>query len=130
MTSQLPVRHSRYPVGTRMTRPLTLLLVGEVSEVNSQCDSFCLVFSAGRSLSAESASSECEVSCVLRILSKTHNKKHFLYTHNLILLHYNLQHSTQLNNSLRKTDRGKVHYQTITQFLVGVKLSSIIKVIK
>ena len=50
-----------------MTRPLTLLIVGELFEVNSQCDSFCLVSSTGRSLSAEPASSECEVSCVLRI---------------------------------------------------------------
>lgn len=65
--SLLPKRYSRYRVGIRMIRPLTLLIVGELSEANSQCDSFCLVSSAGRSLSAESASSECNVSCVLRM---------------------------------------------------------------
>ena len=48
-----------------MTRPLTLLIVGKLSEVNSQCDSFCLVSSAGRSLSAEAASSEYEVQFLL-----------------------------------------------------------------
>ena len=43
---------------------------------------------------------------------------------------HNQQHSTQLDRSLTKSDRCKVHYSAITQFLVGVKLSSIIKVIK
>ena len=43
---------------------------------------------------------------------------------------HNQQHSTQLDRSLTKSDRCKVHYSAITHFLVGVKLSSIIKVIK
>ena len=43
---------------------------------------------------------------------------------------HNQQDTTQLDRSLTKSDRCKVHYQPITQFLVSVKLSSIIKVIK
>ena len=55
-------------------------------------------------------------------VSKTHDETRFLYTHNLTV-YVTQQNSTELDRLLRKSDRCKVHHQTITQFLVSVQLS-------
>lgn len=43
-------------------------------------------------------------------VSKTHDETRFLYTHSFHSCDHNLKHSTQLDRSLRKSDRFKVHY--------------------